>query len=49
MLLGATELLETAQQPFVEMGRADAERLGIATGDRVRVASACGRVEGPAA
>jgi len=48
MLLGANELLETAQQPFIEIGRADAERLGIATGDLVRVASACGRVEAPA-
>jgi NADH-quinone oxidoreductase subunit G len=48
MLIGANELLETAQQPFVEIGRADAERLGIATGDMVRVASACGRVEAPA-
>ena len=48
MLLGATELLDTADQPFVELGRADAERLGISAGDRVRVASACGRIEGPA-
>jgi NADH-quinone oxidoreductase subunit G len=48
MLLGATQLLETAPQPFVEIGRADAERLGVATGDRVRVTSACGRVEAPA-
>ena len=48
MLLGATELLETAQQPFVEIGVGDAGRLGIARGDRVRVTSACGTVEAPA-
>jgi NADH-quinone oxidoreductase subunit G len=46
MLLGATDLMETAPQPFVEIGRGDAERLGVATGDRVRVISSCGRVEG---
>ena len=48
MLLGANELLETADQPFIELGRADADRLGIGPGDRVRVTSACGRVEAPA-
>ncbi|MFY9587441.1 MAG: molybdopterin-dependent oxidoreductase, partial [Actinomycetota bacterium] len=45
MMLGATELLDTAEEPFVEIGRSDAERLGITAGDRVRVTSACGRVE----
>ena len=48
MLMGATELMQTAPQPFVEIGRADAGRLGIAGGDVVRVTSACGRVEAPA-
>jgi NADH-quinone oxidoreductase subunit G len=48
MLLGANELLETAQQAFVEIGKNDAERLGVTNGDRVRVSSACGRVEAPA-
>ena len=48
MLLGAGELIETAEEPFVELGRSDAGRLGVADGDRVRVTSACGRVEAPA-
>jgi NADH-quinone oxidoreductase subunit G len=48
MMMGAIELLQTAPQPFVEIGRGDAERLGINEGDTVRVTSACGRVEAPA-
>ena len=48
MLLGATELMDTAEEPFVEIGRSDAGRLGIEAGDRLRVTSACGRVEAPA-
>ena len=48
MLLGATDLLETSEGAFVEIGTSDAERLGIKAGDRVRVESACGHVEAPA-
>jgi assimilatory nitrate reductase catalytic subunit len=40
--------MQTAEEPFVEIGRSDAERLGVAPGDRVRVTSACGRVEASA-
>ena len=47
MLLGAADLLETSEGAFVQIGRADAERLGVAAGDRVRVESACGSVEAP--
>jgi NADH-quinone oxidoreductase subunit G len=48
MLVGATDLLETSEGAFVQIGRADAKRLGVAAGDRVRVESACGSVEAPA-
>ncbi len=48
MLLGATDLLETSEGGFVEIGRSDAERLGVEAGDRLRVVSACGAVEAPA-
>ena len=48
MLVGAGELLDTAQPAFVEIGRADAGRLGIERGDRVKVTSACGVVDAPA-
>jgi NADH-quinone oxidoreductase subunit G len=48
MLLGATDLVETSEGAFVEIGRGDAERLGVRAGDRLRVESACGQVEAPA-
>jgi len=48
MLVGSGELLDTAQPAFVEIGPADAERLGVARGDRVKVTSSCGTVEAPA-
>ncbi|MGH2785913.1 MAG: NADH-quinone oxidoreductase subunit G [Actinomycetota bacterium] len=48
MLLGASDLLETSEGAFVEIGQADAERLGVKAGDRLRVESACGAVEAPA-
>jgi predicted molibdopterin-dependent oxidoreductase YjgC len=48
MLVGAAELLETSEGAFVEIGRADAERMNVKPGDRLRVESACGSVEGPA-
>jgi NADH-quinone oxidoreductase subunit G len=47
MLMGANDLVATADGSFVELGRSDAERLGVAAGDRVRVASACGALEAP--
>jgi anaerobic selenocysteine-containing dehydrogenase len=47
-LLGSGDLMDTASKPFVEIGPSDAGRLRIANGDRVRVSSACGAVEGPA-
>ena len=48
MLIGAGDLLETSEGAFVEIGRSDAERLGVRAGDRLRVESACGSVEAPA-
>ncbi|HYZ79148.1 MAG TPA: molybdopterin dinucleotide binding domain-containing protein [Gaiellaceae bacterium] len=44
----APELDKAAPEPWVELAPADAERLGIADGDLVRVESARGRVEAPA-
>ena len=47
MLLGADDLLATSEGAYVEIGRADAERIGVVVGDHVRVESACGSVEAP--
>jgi anaerobic selenocysteine-containing dehydrogenase len=44
----ARELESAAPEPWIEVSPVDAERLGIAGGDLVRVESARGRVEAPA-
>ena len=44
----ARELQEAAPEAWVELAPADAERLGIAEGDLVRVESPRGRLEAPA-
>jgi anaerobic selenocysteine-containing dehydrogenase len=42
------ELREAAPEPWVELAKADADRLGIAEGDLVEVRSARGRLRAPA-
>jgi anaerobic selenocysteine-containing dehydrogenase len=44
----APELQAAAPEPWIELSRPDAERLGIADGDLVQVTSARGRVRAPA-
>jgi ferredoxin-nitrate reductase len=44
----APQLQEAAPAPWIELAAADAEALGIADGDQVRVESARGHIEAPA-
>ncbi len=46
MLAGAGALMATAEPAFIELNARDAARIGVAEGDRVRVSSMHGTVEG---
>jgi NADH-quinone oxidoreductase subunit G len=47
MMLGAEDLMRTAEDAFVELNARDAERIGVRPGETVRVSSQHGTVEGP--
>ncbi|MCA1832605.1 MAG: NADH-quinone oxidoreductase subunit G [Actinomycetota bacterium] len=47
MMLGANDLMRTADDVFVELNAKDAERIGVEPGESVRVSSQHGAIEAP--